>query len=205
MHFAPALAVLFQVFIIDLSMAGDNAIVIGMAARRLPPAQRRRAMWIGLGAATILRIGLAIFAVQLLRITGLALAGGLLLLWVTWKMYRDLNNAAATLEAQLAAKTGKTKPQSSTLRAAILQILIADIGMSLDNILAVAGAARDHIEILALGLVFSVALMGLAANATAKMLHRWPWLSWVGMAVVLFVAMRMVWDGTSQLSSAMQH
>jgi YjbE family integral membrane protein len=200
MNLAPAFAAFVQVLIIDLSLAGDNAIVIGMAARGLPHAQRRRAMLIGLGAATVLRIVLAIFAVRLLRITGLALAGGLLLLWVCWKMYRDLTLAATRLQRQLDPKGESGQSKARTLRAAIMQILVADVGMSLDNILAVAGAARDHVFVLATGLIISVALMGVAAGASARLLHRWPWMSWAGMAVVLFVALRMIADGLQQLN-----
>ena len=192
MDLATQLSALLQVLIIDLSLAADNAIVIGMAAGGLPPAQRRKAVWIGLGAATLLRIGLAIFAVQLLHITGLALAGGLLLLWVTWKMFRELKHSSR--HDPLLPQTPKGGTHKN-LSGAILQILLADLGMSLDNILAVAGAAREHYGVLAIGLVFSVMLTGLAATATAKMLHRWPWLGWIGLAVVFFVAVRMIWDG----------
>jgi YjbE family integral membrane protein len=191
MHPAAELSILAQILVIDLSLAGDNAIVIGMAANGLPAAQRRRAIWTGLGAATVLRIGLAIFAVQLLHLAGLALAGGLLLMWVAWKMYRDLQRTPPSPNPLPLTEEGGQKK----LSAAILKILVADLGMSLDNILAVAGAARDHYAILALGLILSVALMGFAATAAAKMLHRWPWLGWLGMAVVAFVAVRMIWDG----------
>jgi len=161
----------------------------------LPAAQRRRAVVIGLGAATVLRIVLAIFSVQLLHITGLAIAGGLLLLWVAWKMYQEIRARAHAKEAEQSAKTPRKK-----LSDAIVQILLADLGMSLDNILAVAGAARDHLVVLAAGLFLSVALMGLASTATAKLLHRWPWLGWLGIATVVYVAAKMIWDGFSVIS-----
>jgi len=191
MNLAAQLSALLQVLVIDLSLAADNALVIGMAAAGLPAAQRHRAVWLGIGAATVLRILLALFATQLLRITGLALAGGLLLLWVAWKMFSSRDGAA---------NPRATKTESKTLRAAIVQILLADLGMSLDNVLAVAGAARDHYVILALGLVFSVLLTGAAATAIAKFFQRWPWLIWLGIAVVLYVALGMIRDGLAQIT-----
>jgi YjbE family integral membrane protein len=196
-NYSTELAALLQVFIIDISLAGDNAIVIGMAARGLPPEHRKRAVLVGLSAATVLRIGLAIFAVRLLDITGLALAGGLLLLWVAWKMFQEIKRAHKTgggAESNGVLDIGKGAPKKK-LSDAILQILIADIGMSLDNVLAVAGAARDHYVVMAIGLLLSIALMGLAATATANLLQRWPWLTWLGLLTVLFVAARMIWDG----------
>ncbi|MGE3624641.1 MAG: YjbE family putative metal transport protein [Bdellovibrionales bacterium] len=202
MDYASQFAALIQVLIIDLSLAADNAIVIGMAANGLPDKQRRKAVWLGLGAATAMRIVMALFAVQLLQVTGLMLAGGLLLLWVSWKMYREI--ISGSLSPHDKHKTHKHKPPAKTLRSAITQILIADVGMSLDNVLAVAGAARDHMVILAIGLILSIAMMGLAANATAKMLQRWPWLAWVGMLVVLFVALHMIWDGSKQVWPVME-
>jgi YjbE family integral membrane protein len=201
MDLASQLAALLQILIIDLSLAADNAIVIGMAASGLPPEQRHRAVWAGLGAATILRIGLAFFAVQLLHVTGLTLAGGLLLLWVAWKMFQEIRHAQRMRDNKNKADEDLNRPiEKKTLGSAIFQILIADVGMSLDNVLAVAGAARDHYFILAVGLMLSIALMGLAANLTAKMLHRWPWLGWVGMVTVLYVAGHMIWDGAVQLN-----
>ncbi|HUY67897.1 MAG TPA: YjbE family putative metal transport protein [Alphaproteobacteria bacterium] len=181
-----------QVVVIDLSLAADNALVIGAAAAGLPPRQRRRAVMIGLGAAVALRIPLAVFAVQLLEITGLLLAGGLLLLWVAWKMFRDLQHDHAHEELS-------PVPEAKTLRTAVGQILAADLAMSLDNILAVAGAAREHYLALAAGLILSVALMGAASLLTAKSIKRFPWLGWIGVAVVVYVAGRMVWDGVAQI------
>jgi YjbE family integral membrane protein len=205
MDYAAQLAALLQVFITDISLAGDNAIVIGTAAGGLPPQQRRRAVVIGLAAATLLRIALAVFAVQLLHITGLALAGGLLLLWVVWKMYQEIRRVrhvhnGTHLDARPAAGKGMPKKKLSD---AIFQILMADLGMSLDNVLAVAGAARGHYAILALGLVLSIGLMGLAATAPAKLLHRWPWLGWIGLLTVLYVALRMIWDGSQGILKVM--
>ncbi len=189
MPILPQFAVFIQVLIIDLSLAADNAVVIGMAAAGLPQEQRRKAILIGLGGATVLRIVFAFFAVQLLHVTGLTLAGGLLLLWVAWKMFGEIR------AAKTSSKHSAKKSPAKKLSAAIWQILIADLGMSLDNVLAVAGAARDHYVVLALGLILSIALTGLAATATAKMVQRWPWINWIGIAAVVFVAVRMIWDG----------
>lgn len=192
MNIASPLTALFQVLVIDLSLAADNAVVIGMAAAGLSLAQRRRAIWLGLLAATALRIGLAFFAVRLLHIAGLTFAGGVLLLWVAWKMARDLRRAPSVRPA----RSEERKNAGKKLSTAIVKILLADLGMSLDNILAVAGAARDHYVVLAFGLVLSVGLTGLAATATAKILHRFPWIGWLGVAVVVYVAVDMIAVGS---------
>jgi YjbE family integral membrane protein len=180
--------ILLQVLVIDLVLAGDNAIVIGLAVNGLAPAQRRQAILAGITAATVIRIGFALFALRMLAIIGLTLAGGILLLWVVWKSVRELRQS----------RHMDVKPARS-LATAIQRIIIADLSMSLDNVLAVAGAARSHPAILALGLVLSVALMGLAATFVARLLGRFPWLAWVGIAIVAYVAAVMIHDGAGQV------
>jgi len=192
------LAILLQISIIDLSLAADNAIVIGIAAAGLEAKQRHRAVVIGLGGAVVIRIVLACFAVRLLDIAGLTLAGGLLLLWVTWKMYQQIRHAKKMRDSAAAGKETPiptAPPGSKKLTEAITQILLADLAMSLDNILAVAGAADDHYVLLAFGLILSVALVGAAATTTAKFFHRFPWIGWIGIATVLYVAVSMMADG----------
>jgi YjbE family integral membrane protein len=180
-----------QVLLIDLVLAGDNAIVVGMAAAGLPTEQRRKAILYGIGAATVMRIGFAAITTQLLAIVGLTLMGGLLLLWVCWKMFRELQHAQAHPAVDGAEVAAKPK----TLRQAILQILVADISMSLDNVLAVAGAAKEHLDVLVIGLGISVVLMGAAASLIARLLERHRWIAWVGLLVILYVAGDMIWDG----------
>ena len=203
-----ALTAFLQVIMIDLVLAGDNAIVIGLAAAGLPKDMRNRAILIGIGAATVMRIGFALITTQLLAITGLLLAGGLLLLWVCWKMYQELSvpehehqaAAEAVADADLNADgTVAAGAPRKTLRQAVTQIVIADVSMSLDNVLAVAGAAHEHPEILVFGLILSVALMGLASTFIARLLNRHRWIAWVGLAVILYVALKMVYEGADQL------
>ena len=189
----PQLGALAQVLFIDLVLAGDNAVVIGMAVTGLAPEHKRQAMLIGIAAATIIRIGLATVALQLLAIIGLMVAGGVLLLWVCWRMYLELRPAAKDAEAPPAAKT---------LGAAVLQIVLADLSMSLDNVLAVAGAANGHFWVLAVGLVVSIVLMAAAATLIARLLERYRFIAWVGLAVVLFVAGKMIWEGGHQVAAA---
>jgi YjbE family integral membrane protein len=184
----------FQIVLIDVAMAGDNAIAVGLAAAGLPKDKRHHAVLAGIGAATILRILFAIFAVQILHITGLLAAGGLLLLWVAWKMYRDIRHLQHTNSAST-PETDVPLPEPKKLSSAILQIIIADVSMSLDNILAVAGVARDHIMVLVAGLGLSVLLMGVAATFVTKLTHRWPWIAYIGVAIILFTALHMMWDG----------
>jgi YjbE family integral membrane protein len=186
---AADLVVLAQVLMIDIMLAGDNAVAVGMAAAGLEPAARRRVILAGLGAAVVLRIGFAVLATQLLSIIGLTLAGGLLLLWVCWKMWRDLR-AHRPEDAARAER-----PPAKSFMSALVQIMIADLSMSLDNVLAVAGAAREHPALLVFGLLLSIALMGVAAAWLAKVLNRHRWIGYVGLAVVLYVAGHMVWDG----------
>lgn len=206
---ASQLTALGQVLMIDLVLAGDNAVAVGLAAAALAPEQRKKAILIGLAAAVILRIGFALITVQLLAIVGLLLAGGVLLLWVCWKMWRELREAAthdqaeaeAELELAMQIEHGKgPTPEELGLKrksfgAALLQIMIADVTMSLDNVLAVAGAAHEHPWIMVFGLILSIALMGVAATFIAKLLTKHRWIGYVGLVIVLYVALHMVWDG----------
>lgn len=183
-----SIAVFLQVIMIDLVLAGDNAVVIGLAAAGLPPGRRPRVILVGVIAATVLRIVFALFAVQLLGIVGLLLAGGILLLWVAWKMGRELRS-------QRHSAAGETSAPPKTFAQAAWQIVLADVSMSLDNVLAVAGAARDHLEALVFGLGLSIVLMGLAAGLIARLLSRHRWIAYVGLAIVLYVACDMIWRG----------
>jgi YjbE family integral membrane protein len=198
-----ALTALLQVIMIDLVLAGDNAIVIGLAAAGLPKEQRAKAILIGIAAATLLRIGFALITTQLLAIVGLLLAGGVLLLWVCWKMWRELRHTAKEehrAEEALAGHdaNGNSAPRKTFAQAA-WQIVIADVSMSLDNVLAVAGAAREHPAILVFGLALSIALMGFAASFIARLLNRHRWIAYVGLAVILYVAIDMVWRGAMEV------
>ncbi len=204
--FSPALIALLQVLLIDLVLAGDNAVVIGMAAARVPKEHRGRVIFWGLVVAVVLRIGLAMVTATLLDVIGLMFAGGILLLWVSWRMYRDIVQHKAEKAGEAIVETTAADPRDPTpdsdppeetrsMRNAIVQIIVADISMSLDNVLAVAGAAKDHVWVLALGLVLSIALMGMAATLVAKLLHRYPWISYAGLIIIVYVAGRMIWDG----------
>lgn len=181
------LTAFFQVVLIDLVLAGDNAVAVGLAASGLEVRQRRRVILAGLGAAVVMRISLALVALQLLSIIGLLLAGGLLLLLVCYKMWRDLR-------AQSHAKADEDKTAKS-FGQSFFQILLADISMSLDNVLAVAGAAHKHPAVLFFGLVLSIVLMGIAANAISRVLNRLPWIGYVGLVIVVYVALHMMWEG----------
>jgi YjbE family integral membrane protein len=195
---------LLQVLMIDLVLAGDNAIVIGLAAAGLPAQLRARAILVGIIAATVLRIAFASVTVTLLEIVGLLLAGGILLLWVCWKMWRELRTSHAAELAATEAITGVDLNKDGiiaggapvkTFRQAATQIVIADVSMSLDNVLAVAGAAREHPWVLVFGLVMSIALMGLAASFIARLLGRYRWIAYVGLAIILYVSLKMIYDG----------
>ncbi|MFC7735193.1 TerC family protein [Roseomonas sp. GCM10028921] len=195
-----------QVLLIDLVLAGDNAIVVGMAAAGLPPVQRRQAILWGIGAATVMRIGFAAITTQLLAIVGLTLFGGLLLLWVCWKMYRELRqpheqHAGAEVVSGGDAGAADTGVPTKTLGQAIIQILVADVSMSLDNVLAVAGAAKEHLDVLVIGLAISVVLMGVAATFIARLLERHRWIAWVGLLVILYVAVDMIWSGSGEVQA----
>ena len=203
-----ALTAFVQVIMIDLVLAGDNAIVIGLAAAGLPNDLRRKAILIGIMAATVMRIGFALVTTQLLAITGLLLAGGILLLWVCWKMYEELRHSereeAAAAEALANADlnadgTIAAGAPRKTLAQAVMQIVIADVSMSLDNVLAVAGAARDHFEALIFGLALSVVMMGVAASLIARLLSRYRWIAWIGLLIILYVAIKMIYEGSDQL------
>jgi YjbE family integral membrane protein len=205
-----AVAAFFQVIMIDLVLAGDNAIVIGMAAAGLPGKMRRKAILIGILAATVLRIVFALATTQLMQLVGLILIGGILLLWVTWKMYRELTTSAhdeqnaeeALSNCDLNADgsiAGNGKSGGKTLRQAVLQIIIADVSMSLDNVLAVAGAAREHMMALVFGLALSVLLMGAASAGVAKLLSKFRWIAWAGLLIILYVAIRMVYQGIEEV------
>ena len=189
------LVALATVVLIGLGLAGDNAIVVGLAASGLPRDLRRKAIIIGIGAAAALRIVLAFFATKLLGVIGLTLAGGILLLWVCWKLWRELRSGGHDHDAEAEAAGFGAADGGKTLGQALWQIIIADVSMSLDNVLAVAGTARDHTGVLIIGLALSVALMGVAANFVANILKRAPWIAYVGLAVIAWVALRMVWDG----------
>jgi YjbE family integral membrane protein len=202
------LAALATVIVIDLVLAGDNAIVVGMAAAGLPHDLRRKAIVIGIAAAALLRIVFAVFTAQLLGIIGLIFAGGLLLLWVAWKLWRELraqnhlhagtdlfsNEADTALDGQAGAAAGRPGGKK-TLKQALVQIVVADVSMSLDNVLAVAGTARHHLWVLVFGLTLSVALMGVAATMIAGLLKRFPWISYLGLALIAWVAVTMIWEG----------
>src|SRR5687768_15904389 len=191
-----AFAVFLQVLMIDLFLAGDNAIVVGALAAGLPPEQRRKVIFIGVIAALVLRILFALIVTQLLQIVGLILVGGLLLMWVAWKMWRDLRHAgesAGSEEVEGDEHSG-LKPAKSFAGAA-WAVAVADVSMSLDNVLAVAGAARDHPGILIVGLILAVALMGIAANIIAKYIERYRWIAYLGLAVIIFVGGKMIYDG----------
>ncbi|MEK9284079.1 MULTISPECIES: TerC family protein [unclassified Bradyrhizobium] len=200
---ADALAALFQVVLIDLVLAGDNAVVIGLAAAGLPADQRRRAIIVGIAAATALRIVFAGIAAQLLQVIGLLLAGGVLLLWVCWKMWRELREQSSH-RRELAfshggGANGAPAPRK-TFGQAAAQIVAADVSMSLDNVLAVAGAAREHPYILAFGLLLSVAMMGVAADLLGRVLQKQRWIAYVGLAIIVYVAVEMIYRGSLELA-----
>ena len=199
-----------QVLMIDLVLAGDNAVAVGLAAAGLAVEQRRKVIMAGLAAAVAMRIGFALITTQLLGIIGLSLAGGLLLLWVCWKMWSEIRAQAAIdhrdadialeqatgIDIDGAPGTAAASPRpTKTFGQAFLQILIADLSMSLDNVLAVAGAAREHPGVLVFGLILSIALMGIAASWIAKLLHKHRWIGYVGLFIILYVALHMIWDG----------
>ena len=202
-----AASAFIQVLLIDIALAGDNAVAVGVVAGGLPAAQRRRAIMFGLAGAVIMRIGLALIATQLLALVGLLLAGGLLLLWVCWKMWRELRAQARAEdeagEAALqedAASDARPPARPRSMGQALFQILAADLTMSLDNMLAVAGAAREHPMVLVLGLLLSITLMGLAASWIARLLHRMRWIGYLGLVIVLYVALHMIWEGSRSVA-----
>lgn len=206
---AAGLYALLQVMMIDLVLAGDNAIVIGLAAAGLPKDQRTKAILVGIIAATVLRIFFALITTKLLGIVGLLLAGGILLLWVCWKMWRELREGHADEDRAEEALTGQDLNADGvvaggaprkTFGQAALQIVLADLSMSLDNVLAVAGAAREHPTVLIIGLVLSIALMGLAATFIARLLNKHRWIAYVGLAIIVYVALKMMWEGWHEVA-----
>lgn len=201
---AEGFAALLQVMAIDLVLAGDNAIVIGLAAAGLPRELRAKAILVGIIAATVLRIFFVLIANQLLGITGLLLAGGILLLWVCWKMWRELSAGHGQESDALEALSGEDLDADGaiaggaarkTFAQAASQIIIADVSMSLDNVLAVTGAAHGHPTVLVIGLILSIALMGLASSFIARLLNKHRWIAYVGLAIILYVALEMIWRG----------
>ena len=191
MDWTQDLVTLAQVVMIDVALAGDNAVVVGLAVAGLPARQKRPAILLGIGGATAIRIAMGAVALQLLAIIGLLLAGGILLLWVCWKMFRELRRTHRVVAGGEGTKT---------LRQAMFQIILADVSMSLDNVLAVAGAAHDRLWILVTGLLLSVGLMGLAAGLIARLLERRRWIAWVGLLIVLYVALTMIWHGGHEVA-----
>ena len=200
LQFDPAwLWPLFQVIVIDIVLSADNAIIVGVAAAGLPPDLRRRAIIYGIAAAAILRIIFAVFVVQLLNIIGLLLVGGLLLAWVCWRMWRELRDVEAGDDEGSDSALIKAAP--TTMFAAMVNIIVADVTMSLDNVLAVAGAARDNVALLVFGLVLSVALMGAVANYVATLIQTHKWIAYVGLAVIVYVAGNMIWRGAEEIQT----
>jgi YjbE family integral membrane protein len=192
-----AFAAFLQVLMIDLVLAGDNAIVVGALAAGLPADQRRKVIVIGVLAALVLRILFALIVTQLLQVIGLILIGGLLLLWVAWRMWRDIHHTATDSPGseEIVGDEHSGLRAAKSFTGAVWAVAVADVSMSLDNVLAVAGAARDHPGILIVGLVFAVALMGVAANIIARYIERYRWIAWVGLAVIVYVAVKMMYDG----------
>ncbi|HWJ99873.1 MAG TPA: TerC family protein [Xanthobacteraceae bacterium] len=194
-YLSPELIALIQIIIIDLVLAGDNAIVVGMAASRLPAELRKKVIFWGVAGAVGLRILFAIVATHLLAIVGLSLAGGILLLWVCWKMYREIVRPA---EAHV-IETSKDGKKVGFWNA-LIQIIVADVSMSLDNVLAVAGAAKGNVWILVTGLALAIIMMALIASWLAKLLGRYHWITWIGLLVILQVALDMIWDGSHEVA-----
>jgi len=191
-----AFAAFLQVLMIDIVLAGDNAIVVGALAAGLPPDQRKKVIFLGVVAALVLRIAFALVVTQLMQIVGLIFVGGLLLIWVAWKMWRDLRHAGESPGSdEIHGDEHSGLRPAKSFAAAAWAVAVADVSMSLDNVLAVAGAARDHPGILIVGLIFAVALMGLAANVIAKYIERYRWIAYVGLAVIVYVAGKMIYDG----------
>jgi YjbE family integral membrane protein len=196
-----AFAALLEILAIDIVLAGDNAIVVGALAAGLPADQRRKVILVGVIAALVLRIAFALVVTQLLQIVGLVLAGGLLLLWVAWKMWRELRHRTESPgSAEIAGDEHSGTRAAKTFASAAWGVALADVSMSLDNVLAVAGAARDHPWVLVFGLIMSVLLMGVAANFIAKYIERYRWIAWVGLVVILWVALKMVWEGAHHVA-----
>jgi len=190
---------LAQVLLVDLALAGDNAIVVGMVAASVPEQQRKKVIFIGILIATVLRIGFSVGAVQLLQIIGLMLAGGVLLLWVAWKLWREIHEARAHAHADDAGASTTLALKEKTFAQAVFQITLADVSMSLDNVLAVAGAAREHMWVLVTGLTMSVALMAVASTKIAQLLKKHHWIAYVGLFVIFAISVTMIYDGAVEV------
>ena len=190
-----AISAFVQVMFVDVALSADNAVVIGIACIGLPAAQRARALWLGIGLATVLRVGFAIVATSLLKVLGLLLAGGVLLLWVAWKLWREIAN-----KHEAGSGDGATP---KTLRRALWQIVVADVSMSLDNVLAVAAAAREHPIVLIIGLGISVLLMAAASSLVARLIERHRWIAYVGLAVIVYIAGNMIWHGAHEVRAVL--
>jgi len=188
-------AVLLQVILIDLTMAGDNVVIMGTLTSGLPARERRKVIMLGVAIAVVFLIAFALVATQLLKITGLLLAGGLLLLWVAYNMYRELRPSKDVTADDPHTAAVEGPPASKTVLQAAIQVTIADLSMSLDNVLAVAAAARQHPSVLFVGLALSVTFMGIAAGFVARLIHRFPLVAWAGLLMILYVALKMIWDG----------
>jgi len=198
---AASIAALFEILVIDIVLAGDNAIVVGALAAGLPPADRRKVIMIGVAAALVLRIIFALLVSQLLQIVGLVLAGGFLLLWVAWKMWRELHHAGESAGSDEVSGDERSGVRAArSFASAAWGVALADVSMSLDNVLAVAGAAREHPYVLVIGLVLSVLLMGIAANVIARYIDRYRWIAWGGLLVILWVALKMIFDGARHVA-----
>jgi YjbE family integral membrane protein len=195
------LVALVNVIVIDVVLAGDNAIIVGLAASRVAPEIRARVIFWGMVGAVVLRIAFAAVTVQLLDIVGLTLAGGILLMWVCWKMYREIARKPHAAHGDTTGDAAAALPPMS-FRAAVTQIVIADLSMSLDNVLAVAGAAKGSGWVLAIGLLVAIVLMAIAANFIAGMLGRYPWITWIGLAIIVWVALDMIFDGSREVACA---
>jgi YjbE family integral membrane protein len=204
----PEISAFFQVLFIDIVLAGDNAVVVGMSAAGVPRDIRKKVILVGIGLAVALRIVFAVLATKLLGLVGLTLAGGILLLWVCWKMYREIvtsseeENEAVEIARDSDSFVGEPHTPRKSFRQAVIQILVADVSMSLDNVLAVAGAAMDHPYVLIAGLLLSVAFMGAAASLIAGLLARHRWIAWIGLLIILYVAVEMVWSGAHSVLCA---
>lgn len=196
-----AITAFLEILAIDIVLAGDNAIVVGALAAGLPSEQRRKVIMIGVLAALVLRIAFALLVTQLLQIVGLVLAGGILLLWVAWKMYRELRHKGESAGSdEVAGDEHSGVRPAKTFASAAWGVALADVSMSLDNVLAVAGAAKDHPWVLVFGLVLSVLLMGAAANLIARYIDRYRWIAWGGLLVILWVALKMIWEGAGHVA-----
>jgi YjbE family integral membrane protein len=189
------LVALGQVILIDLTMAGDNVVIMGTLTSGLPERERRKVIMLGVGMALVFLIGFAFIATQLLHFTGLILAGGLLLLWVAWNMYRELKHAPVVTADDPDTPAVEGPPRTKTFLQAAVQVTLADLSMSLDNVLAVAATARDHPTVLFIGLAFSVTIMGIAANFVARLVQKYKWIAWIGLLMILYVSCRMIYDG----------